>query len=329
MEILFLGTSAGAPTKTRNVSGVAVKRKGGKSWYLVDCGEGTQHRLLYTPLSLSALKAVFITHIHGDHCYGLPGLLASATLSSRKEPLQIFGPAVLQQFIETVRDMTQMRLSYELQFTAIDDACEALAVQDFMVHVVPLSHRVPSYAYAFVEKFIERKLDVQKLTAAGIAPGPLWKQLRDGENIYLADGTLICGKEFLLDGRAPRKIIVCGDNDDPQLLRDSCCDADVLIHEATFTAEVAAKVGKGPQHTSAAMIAAFAESAAVKNLVLTHFSARYRDDISTPPSIKNIEDEARSYYQGNLFIANDFDRFFLNREHHLDKIAAGRSLITA
>lgn len=321
MEILFLGTSAGTPTKTRNVSALAVRREGGKAWYLVDCGEGTQHRLLQTHLSLSTLDGVFITHVHGDHCYGLPGLLASATLSARKKPLQIFGPAPLQAYINAVSELTQMRLSYELRFTAVDAAPAALAVQDFTVQVVRLSHRVPSFGYAFVEKIVERQLNVAKLTAAGIAPGPLWGQLRNGEDIRLADGAVLNCEEFLLPGRAPRKIIVCGDNDDPQLLRDCCRDADVLIHEATYTADIAAKVGAGPQHSSAAAVAAYAQAAALKNLVLTHFSSRYRDDKSASPSIKDIEDEARNHYRGNLFIANDFDRFFLNREHGWSKIA--------
>jgi ribonuclease Z len=323
MEIIFLGTSSGVPTKTRNVSGLAVRREGGKSWCLVDCGEGTQQRLLHTRLSLNSLATVFITHIHGDHCYGLPGLLASAALSGRKAPLPIFGSAPLKAFIDAVREITQLRLGYELQFTAVEGVPSALPVQDFNVDVVRLSHRVPSFAYVFVENTIERKLDAEKLLAAGIRPGPIWRKLQNGENPRLADGTSLNSEAYLLEGRKPRKIVVCGDNDNPELLRDCCVDADVLIHEATYTAEIVKQVREGRQHCAAATIAGFAQAVMIKNLVLTHFSPRYRDDKTVSPSIKDIEDEAKSYYRGNLFLANDFDRFFLDREYNLVKIGAG------
>jgi ribonuclease Z len=325
MEIIFLGTSSGVPTKTRNVSGLAIRRENAKLWCLVDCGEGTQHRLLQTDLSLNFLNAVFITHIHGDHCYGLPGLLASAAMSGRKEPLLIFGPAPLKAFIDAVREFTQLRLSYELQFTAVEDLFTALPAQDFRVDIVRLSHRVPSFAYVFVEKNIERKLDAEKLMADGIAPGPLWGKLQNGENPRLADGTVLKSDEYLLAVRKPRKIVVCGDNDNPELLRYHCGDADVLVHEATYTAKIAAKVGAGQQHCSAAMIAVFAQAAAIKNLVLTHFSPRYRDDKPLSSSITDIEDEAKSHYDGRLFIANDFDRFLLNREYDLVKMGTDKA----
>lgn len=323
MEILFLGTSSGAPTRTRNVSGLAIRGEGGGTWCLVDCGEGTQQRLLRASLSLHSLAAVFITHIHGDHCYGVPGLLASAALSGRKAPLRVFGPAPVKTFIDAVRDMTQLRLGYELQFIAVDSLPSGLAVPDFSVEVVKLSHRVPSFAYAFIEKGIAKKLATEKLLAAGIRPGPLWRAIQNGENPRLADGTLLLAEDYLLEGRKPRKVIVCGDNDTPELLRACCADADVLIHEATYTAAIAKKVGEGRQHCAAEAIAGFAQFAAVKNLILTHFSPRYRDDKTVSPSIKDIEDEAKRYYRGNLFIARDFDRFLLNRDYNLVKTEAG------
>ncbi|MGR8934885.1 MAG: ribonuclease Z [Gammaproteobacteria bacterium] len=327
MEFVFLGTSSGVPTKTRNVSGLAIRRENAKSWCLVDCGEGTQQRLLHTPLSLFSLAAVFITHIHGDHCYGLPGLLASAALSGRKAPLPVYGPASLRTFIAAVREMTQLRLGYELQWTAVDAMPSGIAVQDFRVDVVGLSHRVPSFAYAFTENVTARKLDSDKLLTAGIPPGPLWRTLQNGENPRLANGTLLRAEDYSLPGNKPRKAVVCGDNDNPELLRECCRDADVLVHEATYTTEIAKKVGAGRQHCAAAKIAEFAQSAALKNLLLTHFSPRYRDDKTASPSIKDIEDEAQRFYRGNLFLANDFDRFLLNREYDLVKIATAETEI--
>jgi len=112
MEITLLGTSSGTPTKTRNVSGTAIRKANSKSWYLVDCGEGTQHQILRTNLSLNHLQTIFITHIHGDHCYGLPGLLASAALSGRTVPLTIVGPRAINDFFTAIQKTTQLRLSY-------------------------------------------------------------------------------------------------------------------------------------------------------------------------------------------------------------------------
>ena len=108
MNIVFLGTSAGVPTKTRNVTGIAVREERGNGWYLVDCGEGTQHQILHTSLSINALRAIFITHIHGDHCYGLPGILASAAMNGRKAPLKIMAPSGVREWVEATQQHTQL-----------------------------------------------------------------------------------------------------------------------------------------------------------------------------------------------------------------------------
>nr|WP_307727379.1 MBL fold metallo-hydrolase [Telluria mixta] len=120
MEFQFLGTSSGTPSKTRNVSGLALRGPGG-GWSLVDCGEGTQHRILHTTLSLHDLRAIFITHLHGDHCYGLPGLLASAGMLNRTAPLALVGPPALRTFIDGVMATSELGLPYPLDFIAVDD----------------------------------------------------------------------------------------------------------------------------------------------------------------------------------------------------------------
>ena len=158
MEFQFLGTSSGTPSKTRNVSGLAIGMHGARSWCLVDCGEGTQHRILRTRYSLATLGAIFVTHIHGDHCYGLPGLLASAGMLNRTEPLLIAGPPRVRLFIEGALEATQLELPYPLVFADIG-AQPDVALPDFAVHATPLSHRVPSYAYTFTERKVEAKLE--------------------------------------------------------------------------------------------------------------------------------------------------------------------------
>lgn len=135
MEIVFLGTSSGTPTKMRNVSGVAVKMVSSKIWCLVDCGEGTQHQILHTSLSLNSLQAIFITHLHGDHCYGLPGLLASAATQGRTEPLIIVCPAAVRDFILATQQTTQLTLSYPINFVIVEQVGGAVAIDEFDVEV--------------------------------------------------------------------------------------------------------------------------------------------------------------------------------------------------
>jgi ribonuclease Z len=322
MELQFLGTSSGTPSRARNVSGLALRAPGSKHWYLVDCGEGTQHRILRTNFSPMSLRAIFITHIHGDHCYGLPGLLASAGLLNRTEPLLIAGPPGVERFVRGVMESTELRLPYSLEFASIEAGWTLATLPDFRVEVAELSHRVPSFAFTFVEKSIERRLDIGKLERDGIASGPGWGQLQRGEDIDLPDCRVARSADYVLPGRRQRKIIVAGDNDTPSLLAEQARDAQVLVHEATYTEEVLRKVGPGPQHSSARATAAFAEAAGIPNLVLTHFSPRYQQQGNGNPSMADLEAEARAAYSGNLFMASDLQRYTLDRHGGLAELAS-------
>jgi ribonuclease Z len=320
MEILFLGTSSGAPTRDRNVSGTALRRHQSRRWYLIDCGEATQHRLLLTPLSLNSLHAIFITHVHGDHCYGLPGLLGSAAMAGRTQPLWIVAPREIREFIEVVQRTTQLRLTFPLCFKSVEDPHEAFPALDFSVEAVELSHRVPSYAYVFTEIHAQRELDADKLRDAGLPPGPLWGQLQRGADVELADGRKLIAADFFLAPRRSRKIIIAGDNDTPELLRDAAVGADLLVHEATYTADIAKKVGTAPRHSYAAAVAQFAAASHIPSLILTHFSARYQRDPNVSPCITDIETEARASYRGRLFLANDLDAFLIDRTGSVSRV---------
>ena len=317
MEFQFFGTSSGTPSKTRNVSGLALRTRGAGHWSLIDCGEGTQHQILRTSWSLHDLHAVFITHMHGDHCYGLPGLLASAGMQNRRAPLFVVGPPLLRRYLQGVMDTSELGLPFPIEFVDVGALDGADVLPDLDVHATPLSHRIPSWAYSFVERSVERKLDSGKLQAAGVAPGAAWGRLQRSEDVLLNDGRKLVASDFLLAPRKARKLIVAGDNDQPGLLVEEARNAEVLIHEATYTEEVLRKVGPGPQHSSARMTATAAAAAGVPNLVLTHFSPRYQDQ--GPLTIQAIEDEARNAYPGRLFLARDFDRFVLDRDGGLSK----------
>jgi ribonuclease Z len=316
MEIQFLGTSSGTPTKARNVSGLALRSFAAGYWYLIDCGEGTQHRILHTSLSLRHLRAIFISHIHGDHCYGLPGLLASAGMLNRTEHLFIVGPAPVREFVQCVLKTTQLLLPYPVEFVDVGDAPAFTQLPDFDVRFTALSHRVPSFAYSFEEKLIENKLDVARLESDGLPPGPAWSQLQQGQDVARSDGEIFHARDYLLPLRKPRKIIVGGDNDTPALLAPEAENADVLIHEATYTEEILSKMGPGPQHSSAKSVAQFANDAKIRNLVLMHFSPRYQEQ-KGKLSMADIEAEARTSYGGNLFLADDLQRYALDKQGNL------------
>jgi ribonuclease Z len=182
--------------------------------------------------------------------------------------------------------------------------------KEVAVQATALSHRVPSYGYSFSEKGIRGKLDALKLKQDGIPPGPVWNRIQQGQNAVLPNGHAVTADNYLLPPRKPRKIIVGGDNDTPALLAAQAVDADVLIHEATYTEAVLEKVGAAPQHSSAKQVAQFAQEAGIPNLVLTHFSPRYHEQKGETLAL--LEAEARSFYRGRLFLANDGGHYTLD-----------------
>ncbi|WP_020408007.1 ribonuclease Z [Hahella ganghwensis] len=320
MEIIFLGTSSGTPTKRRNVSGAAIRKANAKAWYLVDCGEGTQHRLLETNLTLKNLQAICITHIHGDHCYGLPGLLASMAMQGRTEPVSLIGPKQVHDFIEGVIKSTELWLNFEIRFLDVEEQLsEGLQGVDLNIDAVRLSHRVPSFAYVFTEQASARKLDVDKLKSAGIPSGPIWGKIQSESRVLLQDGREIESDDFLLPPDRARRIIIAGDNDTPELLVPVITDVDVLVHEATYTQDQLERIGPGPQHSSAKRVAEFAESHQLPNLVLTHFSPRYDAGSTSGQSLSDIENEANAVYSGHLFLANDLECYNLKKNGVLSK----------
>lgn len=317
MQIQFLGTSSGTPTKSRNVSAIALIENQSRQWYLIDCGEGTQHQVLRSSLSLNSLAAIFITHLHGDHCYGLPGLLASASLSNRKDPLLIFGPAGLDDWLKLTISATDLHLQYEIIVLPLSTLAD-YEIGQLQISTTTLSHRISSYAYIFTNNLDEVKLDIEKLSHHKIPQGPLWGRIRSGADIEL-EGKTYKSVDFVHTEKTSRKIIICGDNDNPDLLTTQSAGCDVLVHEATFAsdmAEQARKVG----HCCADTIAGFARDAGIPNLVLTHFSARYHTQATGKGSIEALRHEAQQNYSGTLFLANDFDQFQLTKDGRLEQI---------
>lgn len=342
LHLTFLGTSAGVPTKKRNVTALAIEclnpfgsagnpvGKKNKPWVLVDCGEATQHQLLKTNISSHQLAVICITHVHGDHCYGLPGLLASMAMSGRKESLTIITPQAIKQFIEVVKATTELYFPFEIEFITIESLLEPKelaqshtvsvplsSTHQLDIEVIKLSHRVESYAFKITQTVQTIKLDTEKLKAEDIEPTAAWGRLQAGEDVTLPDGSQLKSLDYTQRVAQVLKVIVAGDNDTPELLNEAAKDADLLVHEATYTQAVLDKImaredAFDPTHTTAKRIASFAQSAKLNNLILTHFSARYQpydDPESTTPNMADIRLEVEQYYQGNLWLARDFMRF--------------------
>lgn len=213
--------------------------------------------------------------------------------------------------IECIMQASELNLPFPLAWFTPDELAQGPLLPEFAVDATALSHRIPSWAYGFTEAAIERRLDTDKLRADEVPSSALWSEIQQGRDVVLPDGREIAAHDYLLPPRRARRIVVGGDNDSPALLAASAHGADVLVHEATYTEEVLQKIGPGPQHSSAMRVAHFAETAGVRNLVLTHFSPGYQEGGPLPLSL--LEDEARAQYNGQLLLARDLDHYVLDR----------------
>lgn len=321
MRLTFLGTSAGVPTLERNVTALAVALDEHKEWYLVDCGEGTQQRLMRSRYTLSGLKTIFITHVHGDHMFGLPGLITSASMQGRKNPLIICAPAGVESFVRHALECAAVsQLPFPLMFRAADENNFEYCDDHFSVTSHELSHRVPSFAYRFAERCHPGALDQDKLKALGVPRGPLWGELQNGNSVALESGREIAPEQVRQPPEPSRVAVIGGDNDKPALLHKALQGAQVLVHEATFTEDVLLKVGPKYMHSTARMVAEAAEQAGVEHIILTHFSGRYRRTPKTGEhSIEDIRAEAESCYQGTVSLAEDWGSWQLSRDYSLHK----------
>ncbi|KZN56978.1 hypothetical protein N474_10170 [Pseudoalteromonas luteoviolacea CPMOR-2] len=302
MQLEFLGTSSGSPTTYRNMSATAIKFEKSKQWLLVDCGEGTQHQILRSKLTLYQLSVICISHIHGDHCYGLPGLIASMSMSGRQEPVYMIAPKKVIEYLHATFALTDMSLPFDLRTTAIEEVDGQLEFEFCSVEIMPLKHRVPSYGFKVTEKIIPNKLRIKSLKADGIPTGAHFNQLQKGLDVEF-DGQILYSSKYVFPSWRPRKVIVCGDNEKPSLLKPYVGDIDLLVHEATFTHSDLMKVGHHTGHSDAKRVAQFAQCENVASLVLTHFSVRYHG----PGLLESLKAEAHDNFDGHLVLASDGD----------------------
>ncbi|CAM3523417.1 MBL fold metallo-hydrolase [Pseudoalteromonas sp. CO342X] len=282
------------------MSAAAVSFENTKAWVLIDCAEATQHALLHSELTLYHLEAICITHLHGDHCYGLPGLISSMALNSRKAPLKLIAPRAVIQFVQSCFTLTEVRLSFDLITIALEEINDKLPLESCDIETIALQHRVPSAGYKLTEKCIPRKLKIDKLQQGGIASGGHYNLLQKGQDVEY-QGRLLISDDYSFYSWQPRVAIICGDNEKPGLLSQMIIGVDLLVHEATFTAADLHKVGFHTGHSDAKRIAQFAQLHQVPMLVLTHFSVRYHGEGMLQPLIE----EAKLHFSNALIIAED------------------------
>jgi ribonuclease Z len=273
VQITFLGTSSGVPTRSRNVSSVALRLPQRAEVWLFDCGEGTQHQLLRSELKSSQISRIFVTHMHGDHIYGLMGLLASCGLAGSTERMDIYGPADLDDYLRASKRYSQTNFSYPVQIHAVQPGV-LYEDEEFIVSCRMLKHRVPAFGYRVEEKDRPGRFDVEKAKAMGIPAGPVYGLLKRGETVTLPDGRQIHGSELCGELEMGRKVVYCTDTVYCDNAVELAKDADVLIHEATF-AHKDAQLAFERLHSTSTMAAQVAHLAGVKQLIMTHFSPRY------------------------------------------------------
>jgi ribonuclease Z len=304
VELLFLGTGAGVPAKLRNVTSIALKllEERGAVW-LFDCGEATQHQILHTSLKPRRIEKIFITHLHGDHIYGLPGLLGSRSFQGGESELTVYGPKGIKEYINVSLSVSRTHLQYPLEVVEIE---EGIIFEDegFRVEAGELDHALTTFGYRVVEKDKHGVLQVDQLREIGVPPGPLYKKLKSGQTVRLEDGREIDGKDFLGPSIPGRVVTILGDTRVCSNAVKLSKSADVLVHEATFNRDQE-DMARQYFHSTTKQAGETAFAAGARRLFLTHISSRYAKE-----SWGELEHEARDIFH-ETYMAKDFMEYVI------------------
>ena len=297
MRIIPLGTSSGKPTLKRNVSALAIAREA--EWLLLDCGESTQLQIARAGLSPSRLSGVFITHLHGDHFNGLPGLLSTMGLDQRTRDLTLIGPRGVREYLDTLKRLRIVFLTYRLQlceFNSLSERTLVYEATEYTVSAAPLDHRLFALGYRLDERPRPGRFNVERARELNVPEGPLWGRLQSGEEVRLEDGCVIQPNDVLGPERPGKSIAYCLDTRPCEMSVELARNVDLLIHEATYTEEFAAEAQEYG-HSTAAQAARTAREAGAGRLLLTHFSTRFPDPAP-------LLEEARAIFP-NTALADD------------------------
>jgi ribonuclease Z len=303
IQLVFLGTGSGKPMPRRNVSSMALFREG--DLFLFDCGEATQLQLTRSDLRPGNLAAIFLTHFHGDHVNGLPGLVGSFTLNRREEPLVIAGPQGLKQWLQCLYELHILRPSFPLLVREIEAPGQIVYEGDgFHVEAMPLKHRVETWGYAMVEEDRPGRFDLDRARELHIPSGPLFGKLQRGEAVTLDDGRTIDPQDVLGPARPGLKVAYCSDTVPCPEAVALARDADVLIHESTYPGGEERRAHQRG-HSTSADAARCAVEAGSHRLILTHISQKYLH-------LDEFVSSARKIFE-NTEIARDLATFTIER----------------
>ncbi|EGK11035.1 ribonuclease Z [Desmospora sp. 8437] len=274
MELIFLGTGAGIPSKERNVSAIALRwpDSGGDTW-LFDCGEGTQQRILSSTVKLTRVSRLFITHLHGDHIFGLPGLLGTRSFQEGERPLTIYGPQGLEAFLREALRVSGTHLRYPFTFQEVEDGAEFIC-DGVRVRAARLEHGIPCFGYRIEEPDRPGALRIDLLKRDGVPPGPHYRRLKEGKQVRLSDGRILDGKAYLSAPKRGRRVAILGDTRPTPAAVELARDVDLLVHEATYGRE-REDLAREHFHSTTIQAAETACAAGARRLILTHISPRY------------------------------------------------------
>jgi ribonuclease Z len=293
MRIVLLGTSSAVPTLTRGLSSTALIREG--DIFLFDCGEGTQVQLMRSGIKRSRIHSIFIGHLHGDHLYGIAGLLSTLHLDGHDGALNVFGPEGLRHFLNAAFRTPEVEFKFPFPVKVHEFPRgfrgRVLDEPEFHVDALPLDHSIFCLGWRFQEKPKPGVFDLERAQALGIPRGPLYGKLQDGEHVVLADGRMIEPSMVLGPPRPGKSVAYCLDtqfSEQSIALAEGCT---ALIHETTFGPDGAA-MARERKHSTMEDAARVAREAGAANLIATHFSSRY-----DPRQLKVIADEARNVFE--------------------------------
>jgi len=270
LTLTFLGTGAAIPSLDRNVASLALAREG--ETLLFDCGEGTQRQMMRYGVSFS-VRDIFFTHFHADHLLGLTGLVRTLGLQDRTDPLRLYGPRGARRVLEHALAVGIERNKFPVQIEELAPG-DKVSRPEYDVMALEADHRAPSLAYVLLEHTRLGRFQPERVRDLGVPEGPLWGRLHRGETVELPDGRRVGPADLVGPPRPGRKVVISGDTRPSATITEAAARADLLVHEATFSAEEAEKAAQ-TGHSTASDAAGIARDAGVRRLVLTHISARY------------------------------------------------------
>ena len=285
MKLVFLGTSGAMPTIQRGLSCTCLVKD--NEVLMFDAGEGAQISYLKSGLPWNKKMKIFVTHLHGDHCIGILGLLQSMNLQNRTEPLEIFGPEGIDGFIAANIKILNFGLSFPVLITKINEGM-LVDGKNYSIFASDAKHGIPAFSFRFDEKDKPGEFFPEKAKALGIPEGKLWHELQIGNSVEI-DGKKTVPSQVTGEKRSGRKIGISGDTRPTDKLVEFFKNCDYLSFDSTFADELKEKAVEA-NHSTAKEAAELAEKANVSTLILTHFSARYNDESVLLKEAKEIHD---------------------------------------